>query len=110
MGNISSPYSSGVDSLALMPYSLEVNRQAPTMKFATINFCVSGNNMSRCYHTCSVHDAMGKAILRKIENEGHNFILNDKTELNVIFCGWTEEPVATMNHFGFLTRLLGIVL
>ena len=31
MGNISNPYESGVDWLALMPYSLEVNRQATIM-------------------------------------------------------------------------------
>jgi len=54
---------------------------------------------------------MGRAIERKINNEGtHNFILNDGTELSTIICGWSDTPTATMNHFGFLTKLLGISL
>jgi len=81
------------------------------MQFATINVCVGGNNQSRCYHTCSVHETMGRAIERKINNEGtHNFILNDGTELSIIICGWFDTPTATMNDFGFLTKLLGISL
>jgi hypothetical protein len=54
---------------------------------------------------------MGRAIERKINNEGtHNFILNDGTELSIIICGWFDTPTATMNDFGFLTKLLGISL
>jgi hypothetical protein len=81
------------------------------MQFATINVCVGGNNKSRCYFTCSVNETMAHAIERKINNEGtHNFILNDGTELSTIICGWSDTPTATMNHFGFLTKLLGISL
>jgi len=82
------------------------------MKFATINFCIDGNNMSRCHHTCSVNEVLGNAIQNLINNNNHNsFTLSDGTILqNVVICDWTDSPVATTNHFGFLTRLLGIVL
>lgn len=80
--------------------------------FATINFCVSGKEMSRCHHTCSVTDTMAHAIERRIkENGNYNFTLADGTELNqVIICEYTETPKCMMNHFGFLTRLLHISL
>ena len=82
------------------------------MQFATINFCISGNNTSRCHHTCSVTDVMGIAIQKLIDNKGHNtFDLDDGTILsNVVICSFTDTPVCTMNHHGFLTRLLGISL
>lgn len=80
--------------------------------FATINFCVDGNNMSRCHHTVSVTSEMANAIQKRIESNGsYNFVFKDGTELNqVIICGWSQTPATTMNHHGFLTRLLGIEL
>jgi hypothetical protein len=55
---------------------------------------------------------MGNAIQKMIDNIGHNtFTLDDGTILgNVVICSWTNNPVSTMNHHGFLTRLLGISL
>ena len=82
------------------------------MKFATISFSASGSNTSRCHHCCSVHDVMGAAIQKKIDDNGHyNFKLDDGTILSqVVVCSITDRPVATMNHFGYLTRLLGVRL
>lgn len=80
--------------------------------FATINFCISGSDTSRCYHTCSVTSEMGNAIQRKIDSTGHNtFHLNDGTILSgVVICDWTAQPVCMMNEFGYLKRLLNINL
>lgn len=80
--------------------------------FATINFCVSGNNMSRAHHTCSVTSEMANAIERRIkENGSYNFTLANGTEINqVIICEYTEQPKCMMNHFGFLTQLIGVSL
>jgi hypothetical protein len=80
--------------------------------FATINFCVSGNNMSRAHHTCSVTSEMAHAIERRIkENGSYNFTLANGTEINqVIICEYTKQPKCMMNHFGFLTQLIGVSL
>ena len=55
---------------------------------------------------------MGAAIQKKIDDNGHyNFKLDDGTILSqVVVCSITDRPVATMNHFGYLTRLLGVRL
>lgn len=80
--------------------------------FATINFCVSGKNQSRCHHTCSVTSEMAQAIERRIkENGSYNFLLKDGTEVNqIIICEYTEQPKCMMNHFGYLTQVLGVIL
>jgi len=80
--------------------------------FATINFCVSGKNMSRCHHTCSVTSEKAHAIERRIkENGSYNFILANGTEVNqVIICEYTEHPKCIMDDFGFLNRVLGLSL
>jgi len=94
------------------PHSVSILNQPTKMKFATINFCIAGKNMSRCHHTCSVNATFGNAIQRLIDNNNHNsFTLSDGTILqNVVICDWTDQPVATQNHHGFLSRLLGIIL
>ena len=82
------------------------------MKFATVNFMISNKDGGgRCYVTCSVHDAMGEAIQKKIDKEGRNFQLDNNTLLNgIVICKWTDKPEVSMNHYGYLSRLLGIVL
>lgn len=68
--------------------------------------------MSRAHHTCSVTNEMANAIERRIkENGSYNFTLANGTEINqVIICEYTEQPKCMMNHFGFLTQLIGVSL